>query len=88
MVGSEVVTGTASTGTSTAECAEPGSFLLGGGFTITGPGGIGSPSAEDDVLASQPNAGGTGWEAILNQLADGIETEIIAYAVCAEPPTP
>jgi hypothetical protein len=88
MVGSDVVTGTPSTGTSTADCTEPGSFLLGGGFTLTGAGGTGNPSNEDDVQASQPNAGGTGWEAVVNQLADGTETEIIAYAVCSEPPTP
>jgi hypothetical protein len=85
MVGSEVVTGTPSSGTSTADCAEPGSFLLGGGFEIVGV-GANPPNPSDDVLASTPNEGGTGWEATLEAIT--AETEIVAYAVCSEPPTP
>jgi hypothetical protein len=79
-----VVEGTGSLETSTAECPTE-SVLLGGGFQLTGEGGTGSPSNEDDVLSSQPNAFGTGWEAAITQLGDATESEIIAYAVCSVP---
>ncbi len=73
------MTGTASLGTSTADCSG-GSVLLGGGFELVGV-GANPPSATDDVLESRPNGDGTGWEATVFQLTNA--TEIIAYAVCS-----